>query len=1084
MKQVLAFISSLRLTVVLFAMALFVILAGTLAQVDQSIWQVLEQYFRTPLAWIEWRIFFPRTMDAPGGFYFPGGWLIAAALLVNLLAAHAVRFRIKARGSMLVGGLLIILAGAALTWWIIFRGSQADLTARTLNSYWRILYQLLQGSAAAGVLLLGCLMLFRGRAGIVLLHAGIILLIVSELITGTMAVEATLTLREGETGDYIDVSQQYELALIDTSDPNHDAVTVVPDNLLQSGEAIRDERLPAEVRVLAWWDNTSNVIDTTRAPMVHPDPRVDSGLGRTLTVLPQAGGAGMVDAPAAIVSFIHPGTGESLGTYLLSLWFDPNFNRRTFDGRQTLKIGNQTYTITLRPRRVYLRSQENGSPYRLTLKAFHHDVYPGTSTPRNFASDVLLNDPAAGIEDRPVRIWMNNPMRYGGRIFYQSAFLADDSGTVLQVVRNAGWMTPYVACMIVAVGLLWHFAVNLLTFTRKRASNPSPSQGEAGWGLGARAKDERPTLPQPLPKREGGQWIAPAVLVLAGTWLIYHAYEPAPRVHDFNFRGFGDLPVMYEGRVQPVDTLARNALRILSGRQTYRDAEGKRRPAVQWLLEAFTGRDANLAVLRIESLDLQQALGLEPRRGFRYAAGQIKPQALDKVFGQAQHAADLEASQRDRFDRQALHFIADQWLLRQRLIAADSPPHIERPGDVQRAIAADEQLHRQSVPLLVPPPPTLEGGDAPWRSVSRAGLAALVSTQPDPRYHDVIRILAAYAQQDAAAFNGAVAEVHKRLIAERPPHYEPARVRFEAFFNHAAPFYQCAVLYVLAFLLTAVGWLVRPRELNRAATWLLLLTFLVHTAALIGRIYISGRPPVTNLYSSAVFIGWAAVGTAMLLERIFRNGAGNTVAAIAGFATLLIAHFLAGDGDTFVVLQAVLDTNFWLATHVVSITLGYSATFLAGLFALLFVLRGVFTKHLDEQAERELARMIYGCVCFALLFSFVGTVLGGLWADDSWGRFWGWDPKENGALMIVIWNALILHARWSGMVRQRGLAALAIFGNIVTAWSWFGVNQLSVGLHSYGFTDAATLWLLIFVNSQLVLIAVSLMPRRYWASAR
>ena len=99
--------------------------------------------------------------------------------------------------------------------------------------------------------------------------------------------------------------------------------------------------------------------------------------------------------------------------------------------------------------------------------------------------------------------------------------------------------------------------------------------------------------------------------------------------------------------------------------------------------------------------------------------------------------------------------------------------------------------------------------------------------------------------------------------------------------------------------------------------------------------------------------------------------------------------------------------------------------------------------------------MVYGIVCFATFFSFVGTVLGGIWADQSWGRFWGWDPKENGALIIVLWNAIILHARWGGMVQQRGLMCLAIFGNVVTAWSWFGVNMLGVGLHSYGFTEAA-----------------------------
>ena len=131
-----------------------------------------------------------------------------------------------------------------------------------------------------------------------------------------------------------------------------------------------------------------------------------------------------------------------------------------------------------------------------------------------------------------------------------------------------------------------------------------------------------------------------------------------------------------------------------------------------------------------------------------------------------------------------------------------------------------------------------------------------------------------------------------------------------------------------------------------------------------------------------------------------------------------------------------------------------------------------------------LSRMIYGTVCFAIFFSFVGTVLGGLWADDSWGRFWGWDPKENGALIIVLWNALVLHARWGGMVRDRGLAALAVGGNIVTSWSWFGVNELGVGLHSYGFQEGTVRALGVFVASQLLIIAMGAIPLHLWWSNR
>ena len=133
---------------------------------------------------------------------------------------------------------------------------------------------------------------------------------------------------------------------------------------------------------------------------------------------------------------------------------------------------------------------------------------------------------------------------------------------------------------------------------------------------------------------------------------------------------------------------------------------------------------------------------------------------------------------------------------------------------------------------------------------------------------------------------------------------------------------------------------------------------------------------------------------------------------------------------------------------------------------------------------KALTKMAYAIICFATLFSFVGTILGGIWADQSWGRFWGWDPKENGALIIVIWNALILHARWGGMVRERGLMNMAIFGNVVTSFSWFGVNLLGIGLHAYGFMEGAFTWLLLFCASQVALIGLGLIPQRYWLSFR
>jgi len=309
---------------------------------------------------------------------------------------------------------------------------------------------------------------------------------------------------------------------------------------------------------------------------------------------------------------------------------------------------------------------------------------------------------------------------------------------------------------------------------------------------------------------------------------------------------------------------------------------------------------------------------------------------------------------------------------------------------------------------------------------------------------------------------------------------------------------------VVAFLCGLLGLLFMPLgwslPFRRASFWLIAMTLAVHTFALLSRIYISGRPPVTNLYSSAVFIGWGVVVLGVLFEGLFRLGIGNLVGTVVGFSTLVIAHNLAGDGDTFIVLQAVLDTQFWLATHVTCVTLGYAATFVAGVLGVHYVLLGIFTpalgvrvnkiifdgvftvSNVNETIGRVLGWMIYGTLCFALLLSFVGTVLGGLWADDSWGRFWGWDPKENGALIIVLWNAVILHARWGGLVKDRGMAVLAIVGNIVTSWSWFGVNELGIGLHSYGFTEGVLRNLSLFVASQLFLIGLGCLPKSIWVS--
>ncbi|MBL8797201.1 MAG: cytochrome c biogenesis protein CcsA [Planctomycetia bacterium] len=344
-------------------------------------------------------------------------------------------------------------------------------------------------------------------------------------------------------------------------------------------------------------------------------------------------------------------------------------------------------------------------------------------------------------------------------------------------------------------------------------------------------------------------------------------------------------------------------------------------------------------------------------------------------------------------------------------------------------------------------------------------------------------LLGAYVPRERAKCTSEL-ETYRAYLEKNVPE-NAQRTNFEFAFNSFRPFYICMMLYVLVFLLSCFSWLGWSAPLRSAAFWLAVLTLILNTGAFIGRMYLMDRWAVfvTNLYATGVFIGWVITVMALCLEVIFPLGIATAGAGLLGFLTALLSHYLARTGgDTLGMMQAVLDTNFWLATHVTIINIGYGATLLAGGLGFIYLFLAMSTRLIDDEMKKALGTMIYGTVCFAVLFSFTGTVLGGIWADQSWGRFWGWDPKENGALMIVMWNALILHARWCGLVKQTGVATLALVGNMITLWSWIGTNQLGVGLHAYGFNNTLAMIVSILWAVHLVPIAVALLPRGWWRS--
>jgi ABC-type transport system involved in cytochrome c biogenesis permease subunit len=1187
--RVLAPLASLRLTVVLMALSIFIVLVATLDQVGKDFLQIKHEYFLSLFSWVNFQVFFPPAFfpsqpQIPGGFWFPGGKLIGSLMALNLLAAHGIRFKLQARGLRLVAGLAAVAVGCVVTWLVIESGSNKDgilaspwidyatiwklfvaglvgtwllsvmrlVTLRTKRglefwlvliasvvlgclsayfTYWgnaaqlndsgmRILWQLVKGEAAALVLLAGCVLAFKKRAGVVLLHGGIGLVMLSEVLVSTWAVESQMHLAEGEATNYVQDIRSVELAVIDPSAADHDQVWAIPESLLLSGHTLSGDQLPFRVDMVRFYKN-ANV--EAKPPGEQSPATAGLGLHAIVKELPASTGTdndARADTAAAYVKLTSKDGSHDLGTYLVSV----------MQGRpDTIDVGGKAYEMEMRFRRHY-------KPYSFQLIDVTKDDYLGTDTPRNYSSTLRLIDSSRGI-DQEVHTWMNNPLRFADETFYQSSYQRDpESGrefTTLSVVSNRGWMIPYVACMIVATGMLAHFGVTLLRFLRRKSSGEmltragmysiSTIPGMAALFLfvpmglvpvmvllGLKKRAEIVKSKPPVATTESFAARLLPVLIVLGCMggLFYMARVPHP-AGQMDLYEFGKLPLVYEGRVKPFDTLAINTLQIITGgRQEFKDEEGNKQPAIRWLLDVIAGRDGNYQVFRIDHPEVLDVLRLPRRENHLYTSSELRERSKE-LYAQLELLKDLKPKQMNEFQRKLRHLDTQIHAYTAVLAAFDDPPIPDAEtlrNDPQAGEQAFDALMRAAFPTgmlaqmpRAVPEPDADGGWLPYVSATARALIARARDQKlNPATLAMHHILAAYTNRNAKEFNEDVAAYQAELDAHPPRDYAahqtfdlmlfnvtlPGKPQLEAFFNHWAPFYWCLFLYLFAFVLTMAGFLGWSKPLERTALWLIICTFAVHTLALLIRIDLSGRPPVTNLYSSAVFIGWACVALGIVLELIHRLGIGNVIASVIGAATLFVAHRLATDGDTLVVLQAVLDTQFWLGTHVVCITLGYATTLLAGGLGCAYILAGLTAPASVASYGKDLIRMIYGVLCFAIFFSFVGTVLGGLWADDSWGRFWGWDPKENGALIIVLWNALVLHARWGGMVKDRGLAALVVAGNIAVCWSWFGVNELGVGLHSYGFTEGVLLKLALFVGSQLVIIGLSgFLPKRFATTA-
>lgn len=516
---------------------------------------------------------------------------------------------------------------------------------------------------------------------------------------------------------------------------------------------------------------------------------------------------------------------------------------------------------------------------------------------------------------------------------------------------------------------------------------------------------------------------------------------------------FGEKPALHNGRIKPIDTIARTFLLQITGKQTVR-TDNHKLSHLEWLELTWTApEEANkVPVFKVQNPTLIQFISGTPDKKAYFSYNTLKPKE-SALHNQALTFSNIDQKLRNAYQKDVIK-------LSNALIAYTN----------LQASYPDPEKGKRFLALAKKYAPTLSQETLPKSLYSNPEFIELSSLfhtlKQDTERGNIHLVYNPETDSWETIGNTLLQALDNKPVPENMFNLEPDITphTLEYKFNHFNPFYKAIVIYLIVFLGISLYWMLDSVWLLKVSSRLAVIGFGIHTFGIICRMLIQGRPPVTNLYTSSVFVGWTAILVALIIEKIHKNGIGNFVSAIIGFITLIIAHHLSLSGDTLEMMQAVLDSNFWLSTHVVTIAIGYGGTILAGVLAHVYV----FSRNRNQQ----LVKMVFGASAFALLFMVIGTILGGIWADQSWGRFWGWDPKENGALLIILWIAIMLHARLSGWCSSYGFIRLAIGANIVTAFSWFGVNLLGIGLHSYGFTESGFFWLTSFSLFELLIISL------------
>jgi|TARA_B110000438_G_scaffold33072_1_gene32707 ABC-type transport system involved in cytochrome c biogenesis permease subunit len=516
--------------------------------------------------------------------------------------------------------------------------------------------------------------------------------------------------------------------------------------------------------------------------------------------------------------------------------------------------------------------------------------------------------------------------------------------------------------------------------------------------------------------------------------LAFIFYSPVSS-RDFDI---SDIPVQDEGRIKPLDTFARNHLLAFYGKRSLEDGM----TATDWILDLVLDPSAGKQkkIFNIRNPEVVSSILLNWSNEHKYSFDEILPglqsqSALINAVNQKPNAV------RTTFENQLIELS-------------------------NNAIRFEEISYLYAL-KLIPPPINSETGI--WLSPLEFIIEGqLLEPHQDKVLTSLQQYLSGRLASDTQIMLTAVENYKNNLdsIPEGGPDIN--LLMKETWMNRADLFYSSVGFYLVAFVLLGISWMVSMPWLSKLSYASLIIGLSFHIYGIFLRMLILERPPVSTIYETVIFVSFVVVTFSVIIEYFRRDGLGLFIGAVSGVIFHYIGFGYAADGDTLSMLVAVLNSNFWLATHVTTITMGYGASLVAGLVGHIYLFQ-VIRDPMDTKTLKSIFKNLFGLTLIALFFTLFGTILGGIWADQSWGRFWGWDPKENGALLIVLWQLMMIHMRLSGIAKPAEFALGMVLNNIIVAIAWFGVNLLQVGLHSYGFDSGVATNLFIFILLELLI---------------